>query len=985
MPSPMRAPLHALLLLTDERRIARVLDALRRAGYDARAGYAHTAQAATAALARRRWDVVIGDVTPAEGHLAAREAAALLHDRPAAPPLFALHPDPSAPEAEAAREAGARAVFAPDALARLARAVSDAHADRRRRRRAAPPPRRPLAADVADHLPIGVYQTSPDGHVVYANAALAALLGAPSAEHLVGQHVADAYGYPRQAFLDEMEARGEVVALDVAWTRPDGRRLHTREHARALRDADGAVSAYEGTIAPVPHREDADRHAADARRQRALLGFRTATDEATDAAAIYGAAREAAEALLGVSHAALYGSRPGEKGPHLHAASAAFEQADLETGAADGHTALPIALGAFADEHRLTSAAFPIPRTGQPDGLLAVLTRPGRRLSAAERSDAAALAAHTGRALDALHTRLDLETRSISDRRLAVYAEAVAGLAAHGFVLDAAGQVAWSTDGAAAAIGLFPSGLDARTLLHALHPADRRAVLRAALRARRTDGVQTAARSASNGRQPATWWALALEAAGDGALYVTARDASAERSERDDLARRLAAAEQERRFLTRLLSHAGHQLRTPLTGIIGFAEVVAEETEGRAQEHAQMIAADGLALSDLLTGFLTLARPHPDEAPLEPEAADAAAEVRRTLDLLAPIAAEDGLRFETSYPKRPVETHVDRAAFARLLYALVAPAIASSESGRIRVELARRGGLAAVTVAAPSLGARRADGMPALEDARALAERMGVRLTLSSRPGGLVTASLRLPPAAARAAAVGGEEIEELAPMEEAPPDITEAPLTLAFDLAEPEPSPEPADLLPEPAPFDDAPTATVVEIHVPDPPATRARPPRPAPALEAPPALEAADQEKEPPAAEPTVSEPLVAEPAERLSVLAVEDNDDNRLLLERLVGDGIDLDAVADARTALARMAQRRYDVLLLDINLGRNQNGADVLRIARTLPGYADVYAIAFTAHDGPEQRVRFAAAGFDAYLAKPFSRKTLREAVAGALST
>ena len=970
----MRDPLHALLLLADEHRIARVLDALRRGGYDARASYAHTPQALASALGRRRWDAVIGDVAPAKGHVGAEEAATILQGKPAAPPLFALHPDPSADAARAARDAGARAVFAPDALGRLARAVSDAHAERRRRRHAAPPPRRPLAPDIADHLPVGVYQTSREGEIVYANAALAALLGAPSAEHLIGQHVSTAYGYPRQAFLDAMQRAGEVRALDVAWTRPDGRRLHTREHARALHAADGSVSAYEGTIAPVPLREDADRHAAAAERQRVLLSFRLAADRATDDEALYTAARDAAERVLGAARVVLYGDTGDENALAARASSAAFADTDLGTIAVAYPDVLPEALDTFADAHRLRPAVFPVPRTGRPEGRLVCLVDARRRLHADERADAATLAAHTGAALDALQARRELLTRSDADRRHAAHAEAVAGLGAHGFALDPAGRVAWCTDGVTAALGRSPSELDARTLLGALHPADRRAVLRAAVRARRADGARVAARAEPgrkrSGRPPV--WEIALEAAGDGALYVSARDDSAERSERDALARRLSAAEQERHVFTRLLTHASHQLRTPLTGIIGFADVVADETDGQAHEHARMIAADSRTLSDLLTGFLTLARPHPDGVPLEPEPVDAAEEVRRTLDLLAPLAEEDGLRFETSYPKRPVEAEVDRAAFARLLYALVAPAIASSGSGgRIRIEVARRGGQPTVTVAAPSLGVARPDGAPALEAARALAERMGARLALSSRPGGLVTASLRLPTTAATSVA---DEIEELRPSDAPPPDIAEAPLALTFDLTEPVPAPELADLLP--LAFDEPPAETVVEIHVPDPPARGARPERPPVAPQASPEPPAA-----PESAEERDEEPA---PAERLSVLAVEDNDDNRLLLERLIGDGIDLDAVADARTALARMAQRRYDVLLLDINLGRNQNGADVLRIARTLPGYADVYAIAFTAHDGPEQRVRFAAAGFDAHLAKPFSRKTLREAVAGALS-
>ena len=101
----MPTPLHALLLLSDDGRIARVVAALRGAGYDVRAGYAATDRALRAALAQRRWDVVIGDVRRPDGLTAAAAArapvatlAGLCPDMPPPP----LPPSPAALAAAAA-------------------------------------------------------------------------------------------------------------------------------------------------------------------------------------------------------------------------------------------------------------------------------------------------------------------------------------------------------------------------------------------------------------------------------------------------------------------------------------------------------------------------------------------------------------------------------------------------------------------------------------------------------------------------------------------------------------------------------------------------------------------------------------------------------------------------------------------------------------------------------------------------------------------
>jgi CheY-like chemotaxis protein len=113
--------------------------------------------------------------------------------------------------------------------------------------------------------------------------------------------------------------------------------------------------------------------------------------------------------------------------------------------------------------------------------------------------------------------------------------------------------------------------------------------------------------------------------------------------------------------------------------------------------------------------------------------------------------------------------------------------------------------------------------------------------------------------------------------------------------------------------------------------------------------------------------------------AVLVVEDNADTRMLLDRILRKSYTVTAVGGARDALAAMTEQRFDALVLDINLGGKETGADVLRIARSMPEHDEVFAIALTAYALPGDRERLLAAGFDEYISKPFTRHALLEAL------
>ncbi len=113
---------------------------------------------------------------------------------------------------------------------------------------------------------------------------------------------------------------------------------------------------------------------------------------------------------------------------------------------------------------------------------------------------------------------------------------------------------------------------------------------------------------------------------------------------------------------------------------------------------------------------------------------------------------------------------------------------------------------------------------------------------------------------------------------------------------------------------------------------------------------------------------------------MLLVEDNPETAFLILHLLLDVCDVTIATSAEEALRKASARRFDAVLLDINLGQGGNGLDLIGRLRALPHYDDTPIAAVTAYALPGDRERFLAAGFDRYLSKPFTTDGLLEMTA-----
>jgi len=116
---------------------------------------------------------------------------------------------------------------------------------------------------VFDHLVEGIFQTTPEGRYLMANAALARIYGYSSPEELIQSLTDIARSLyveegRREEFIRLMQERDTITGFESPIYRKDGSVIWISENCRAVRDARGRLLYYEGTVEDITQRRQAE-------------------------------------------------------------------------------------------------------------------------------------------------------------------------------------------------------------------------------------------------------------------------------------------------------------------------------------------------------------------------------------------------------------------------------------------------------------------------------------------------------------------------------------------------------------------------------------------------------------------------------------------------------------------------------------------------------------------------------------------------------
>lgn len=115
--------------------------------------------------------------------------------------------------------------------------------------------------------------------------------------------------------------------------------------------------------------------------------------------------------------------------------------------------------------------------------------------------------------------------------------------------------------------------------------------------------------------------------------------------------------------------------------------------------------------------------------------------------------------------------------------------------------------------------------------------------------------------------------------------------------------------------------------------------------------------------------------EELEKKRILIVEDDKFNSDVMNRMLTQKYFVEMANTGEVAINKIMENQFDIILLDINLGKGVTGLQVFQKVKTLINYKNIPIIAVTAFALNGEEYRFTNFGFDGYLAKPFYKEEL----------
>ncbi len=130
-----------------------------------------------------------------------------------------------------------------------------------------------------DGVPVGLYRTTPGGQLIDANPALMEMLGYQNREEMLAINTSSLYTDPedRVRWQELIEREGVVRGFEVKHHRQDGTLIWVKDTARTVKNEDGQVQYYEGSLEDVTERKLAEQELSEYREHlEELVQERTA-------------------------------------------------------------------------------------------------------------------------------------------------------------------------------------------------------------------------------------------------------------------------------------------------------------------------------------------------------------------------------------------------------------------------------------------------------------------------------------------------------------------------------------------------------------------------------------------------------------------------------------------------------------------------------------------------------------------------------------
>ena len=580
---------------------------------------------------------------------------------------------------------------------------------------------------ITQNISDGLYRSTPDEGVVYANQAFASMFGYDDPDALLDVDPTALYADPaeRAPVTRRLEEQGHLDRVEVEFRRRDGSTFVGLLSSTAVADEDGSVRYYDGVIVDITERKNRERN-----RRRARDRFTALFNN--------------------IPNPIAYGTSGGD-GPVVRAVNAAFQQTfELDPDALrteDEHDRILFPTG----QQDRASLRQQIRETGE------VQVEVRRQTAAGPRDFQVHVAMREGEGPRsegyAIYTDVTDRKRreaQLEDRRAKI--EDLYAAMGHLLRVEKPQEVAVQIEDLVTNTLDYPLCLVRFVSDDQLHPGRRSPSLHKHMperpiydvtgdspvaRAFRSgdtlqyDDVQAAVPELNVGEARAAAYVpieghgvISVSSLNPGAidafdvrlLEILASNAAVvlDRAERvDQLVAAKEQAEEANRLKSAFLANMSHEIRTPLTSIIGFAEAIGETlsaADSAAEvsptlRFARLIEKSGRRLLDTLNSVLNLSQLEAGSVQLTPRPLDVRAELADTVDLFTPRAESAGIDLTARLPDQPLTVRADEGALQRILHNLLSNAVKFTESGgSVTVRATQADGGAAIEVEDTGIG-----------------------------------------------------------------------------------------------------------------------------------------------------------------------------------------------------------------------------------------------------------------------------------------
>jgi len=258
----MESELLKVLLIAGDGRLAQAVgEKLRKEGQPVEIATASALDAGVARLSAGSFDVVLFELPSANA--AGLFQVTFLATKAPGVPMVVLGPNQDEAFAVEVIRAGAQEYFAREELGERALEPVIRCALERHLEQAALLREKENYYGLFDHLVEGIFRTTPDGHYLLANVALARIYGYDSPVELmasikdIGRSL---YVNParREEFIRLMQTSDTITDFESQIYRKDGTVIWISENCRAVRDAQGKLLYYEGTVQDITEHQQTE-------------------------------------------------------------------------------------------------------------------------------------------------------------------------------------------------------------------------------------------------------------------------------------------------------------------------------------------------------------------------------------------------------------------------------------------------------------------------------------------------------------------------------------------------------------------------------------------------------------------------------------------------------------------------------------------------------------------------------------------------------